>query len=243
LKQETKNTGGLQMKYKQNYKIMQITENTLVVGVDIAKDKHYARAFDWRGIELDKVINFNTNKCGFQMFIEWIKKVAMKNNKNKIVVGLEPTGHYWFTFAQRIVDEGYMLVQVNPYHVKNSKEMDDNTPSKSDRKDPKTIAMLIKDGRYQIPYLPKEEYAEIRKANNLREEIVKDMGRIKNKVQRWIDTYFPEFSYVFVKWNGKTAMLTLKEITLPSRITNLNAEEILVIWRKEVKRGVGIKTS
>ncbi|MEN8905989.1 MAG: hypothetical protein ABF289_08540 [Clostridiales bacterium] len=41
-----------------------------------------------------------------------------------------------------------MLVQVNPYHVKNSEEMDDNTPSKNNRKYPKTIAMLIKDKRY-----------------------------------------------------------------------------------------------
>jgi len=46
------------MKYSQNFKIKQVTEKTLVVGVDIAKNKHYARAFDWRGIELGKTINF-----------------------------------------------------------------------------------------------------------------------------------------------------------------------------------------
>jgi transposase len=38
------------MKYNQNFKISQITNNTLVIGVDIAKKKHYARAFDYRGI-------------------------------------------------------------------------------------------------------------------------------------------------------------------------------------------------
>lgn len=30
-------------------------------------------------------------------------------------------------------------VHVNPHHVKKSKELDDNNPSKNDRKDPKTI--------------------------------------------------------------------------------------------------------
>ncbi|MBZ4687205.1 MAG: hypothetical protein JG764_838, partial [Clostridiales bacterium] len=54
------------MKYTQNFKIMQITERTLIVGVDIAKKKHYARAFDWRGIELSKVISFRTDKRGFR---------------------------------------------------------------------------------------------------------------------------------------------------------------------------------
>lgn len=49
------------MKYTQNEKIMQITENTLIIGVDIASDVHYARAFDYRGIELDKVIKFNND--------------------------------------------------------------------------------------------------------------------------------------------------------------------------------------
>lgn len=229
------------MKYKQNYKIMQITESTLVVGVDIAKSRHYARGFDWRGIELDKTISFKSNYNGFEYFIEWAKKVAEKNKKDKIIIGIEPTGHYWYTFGQKINEEGYMLVQVNPYHVKNTKELDDNTPSKSDRKDPKTIAMLMKDGRYQIPYLPKEEYAEIRKANNIREELIKNLGKIKNKIQRWIDTYFPEFMDVFARWDGKTAIITLEEITYPREIERLEAEEILEIWRKKIKRGVGIK--
>lgn len=39
------------MKYTQNDKILQITEETLVVGIDVASKVHYARAFDFRGIE------------------------------------------------------------------------------------------------------------------------------------------------------------------------------------------------
>ena len=36
-------------------------------------------------------------------------------------------------------------VPVNPHHVKKSKELDDNNPTKNDRKDPKDIAGLIND--------------------------------------------------------------------------------------------------
>ena len=43
------------MNYTQNEKIMSITERTLVIGIDIAKQFQYARAFDYRGIELSKV--------------------------------------------------------------------------------------------------------------------------------------------------------------------------------------------
>lgn len=229
------------MKYKQNFKIMQITDETLVIGVDIAKKVHFARAFDWRGIEVDKTINFKASSSGFTEFLEWARKTAEKNKKNKIVVGIEPTGHYWYTFAQTVMAEGVMLVQVNPFHVKNTKELDDNTPSKSDRKDPKTIAMLVKDGRYQIPYMPKGNYAELRKTNNLREEWLKKMWSIKNKVQRWLDIHFPELLDVFSTWEGKTGVITLERMGLPTKITEYTAEEILTIWREEVKRGVGIK--
>jgi transposase len=40
------------MKHTQNEKIMQIKVETLVVGIDIGKSTHYARAFDYRGVLL-----------------------------------------------------------------------------------------------------------------------------------------------------------------------------------------------
>ena len=229
------------MKYNQNFKISQITNNTLVIGVDIAKKKHYARAFDYRGIELDKVFTFKATSSGFENFIEWSEGIAKRHGKRKIIVGIEPTGHYWYTFGQAIMDKGLMLVQVNPYHVKRSKELDDNTPSKSDYKDPKTIAFLVKDGRYQIPYMPEGKYAELRKANNLREEWVQKIIIVKNKITRWLDIHFPEFQNVFSSWEGKTALMTLEKIALPEEIAQQTAKQILCLWRQEVKRGVGIK--
>jgi transposase len=229
------------MKYKQNFRIMQITDKTLVIGVDISKKVHYARTFDWRGVELDKTINFKANSTGFKEFKEWVYKVSEANDKEKFVVGFEPTGHYWYTFAQAIQTEGFMTVQVNPCHVKKAKELDDNSPGKSDHKDPKTIAMLVKDGRYRIPYIPKGKYAELRKANNIREEWLEKMLSIKNKVQRWLDTFFPEFTQVFSSWEGKTALITLEKLGLPEKIASYTADEIVSIWREKVKRAVGIK--
>ena len=46
------------MNYKQNKKISQLTDKTLIVGVDIAKNKHVARAQDFRGIEFGKPLYF-----------------------------------------------------------------------------------------------------------------------------------------------------------------------------------------
>lgn len=59
-----------------------------------------------------------------------------------------PTGHYWFTLGKPLQDNGMKAVHVNLHHVKKSKELDDNNPSKNDRKDPKTIVALVNEGRF-----------------------------------------------------------------------------------------------
>lgn len=60
------------MHYTQNQKIEQVTEATLVVGVDIGSRKQYARAFDWRGVELGHVFSFMDCRDGYELFLKWI---------------------------------------------------------------------------------------------------------------------------------------------------------------------------
>lgn len=153
----------------QNAKIETIKEKTLVVGIDVGSETHYARAFDWRGYEYSKkAFPFSNTEAGFVSFLEWMQDIAKDNGKEELVPGMEPTGHYWFDLGKFLQDKGIKPVLVNPYHVKQSKELDDNNPSKNDRKDPKVIAGLIKDGRFIYPYLPEGVYAELRSASNLR---------------------------------------------------------------------------
>jgi hypothetical protein len=53
------------MKYTQNERIMQITEKTLIVGIDVGSETHYARAFNFRGLEYGKLLKFNNDAEGF----------------------------------------------------------------------------------------------------------------------------------------------------------------------------------
>lgn len=74
--------------------------------------------------------------------------MAKDTGKSRSIVGMEPTDYYWLNLGHFLKDEGIRFVLVNPFHVKRSKELDDNSPTKNDRKDPKTIAKLVIDGRY-----------------------------------------------------------------------------------------------
>ncbi len=58
----------------QNAKIEAITEKTLVLGIDVGSEMHYARAFDYRGIEYSKKpFKFSNTEAGFVTFKEWIR--------------------------------------------------------------------------------------------------------------------------------------------------------------------------
>ncbi|MCK9222028.1 MAG: IS110 family transposase [Limnochordia bacterium] len=66
---------------------------------------------------------------------------------------METTGYYWYNLAQYIIEHDMKVFPANPYHVRCAGELDDDSPTKNDRKDPKTIAVLVKGGRYLVPYI------------------------------------------------------------------------------------------
>lgn len=229
------------MNYKQNEKIMQVTEKTLVVGVDIAKETQYSRVFNYRGLELGKVFSFSNDLAGFEGFKKWIDEIMEANGFDNVIIGMEPTGHYWFNLSEYCKNNKLTIVLVNPFHVKRSKELDDNSPTKNDRKDPKTIAKLVIDGRFVETYMPTGIYAELRGVVRMYDHVTGCKSVVENKIQQWLDNYFPEFTKVFGNWDCKSGMITLREFPLPSIIIELGEIKVLEIWKKEIKQGVGKK--
>ena len=127
-------------KFAKNDKLSFITDDMLIVGCDIGSETHYIRAIDIRGRELSrKAFEFSNTAEGFEAAKVWMLELAVQNRKSQIVLGLEPTGHYWFTLAAWLITAGISVVQVNPYAVKQSKEIEDNSQLKDDRKDPIAI--------------------------------------------------------------------------------------------------------
>ena len=121
------------MNSTQNKKIAQVKETTMIVGIDVGSEKHYFRAFNWRGIELtQKPVSFSNSMEGYDSFFNTITELMQKNNLEEAMVGIEPTGHYWFDLGQFMNGKNIRFVMVNPHHVHKTKELDDNSPSKSE---------------------------------------------------------------------------------------------------------------
>ena len=230
------------MNSTQNKKLNQVTEDMLLIGADIGENTHFARACDWRGVEISRrAFKFKNSRKGFETFLAWTVEMQKKGGKKKLLVGCEPTGCYWFTFQHYLKQHGIRLALVNPFSVNRSKELDDNSPEKDDEKDPKTIIGLMKDGRFCDPYVPEGIYAEIREAQNCRDQIIKQHVRLSNQIQGWLQEYFPEYLECYKKFDSESGMLLLRHAALPKDIVALGAEGINQIWRDAKLRAVGIK--
>ena len=227
-------------KFDKNAKISFISDDMLILGCDIGSDTHYARAIDSRGRELSKgAFAFHNSSEGFGNMKSWALELAARNDKRQIVLGLEPTGHYWYCTAAWMVANGISVVQVNPHAVRRTKEVEDNSQEKNDRKDPKVIANLVKDGNYGMPYLPEGLYAELRKLSMLKDQLTEDRIRSINRLHREMKIYFPEYKDAFGKVDGLFCMEILKKAPFPEDILELGEEGLRNIWKEARLKGCG----
>ena len=227
-------------KFDKNKKLSFISDDMLILGCDVGSETHYVRAIDTRGRELSKsAYSFNNNQEGFRSAKEWAVRIAAEHDKGQIVLGLEPTGHYWFCLATWMIANGISVVQVNPYAVKQTKEVEDNSQLKDDRKDPKLIANLVKDGNFGMPYLPEKIYAELRRLSMFRDQLNEDRIRTINRMHREMKIYFPEYKEALGKVDGAFSLELLKEAPFPDELTALGEEGIRQIWHAAKLRGRG----
>ena len=230
------------MTKSQNLKFNAIENTDAIVGIDIAKNVHWAGIILPNGKEIKKSFSFHNNRKGFESLVETVKKVLTMLNFKKAIIGMEPTGHYWKSCARYLKKiEWIKVVTVNPYHVKNAKEFDDNCQTKNDKKDCMTIARLIKDARFFEPYLPEGIWAELRNLSNTRAELVEKQSAVKNRLIATMDEYFPEYTKVFKKILSRTSEEILKECPFPEDIKSKGKEELLKHIKKTVKRGYSKK--
>lgn len=216
-------------------------ERTLPVGVDIAKKTHWARTVDLVGLEVSKAFSFENTEDGFRCLLARLAERLEKCAATRAVVAMEPTGHYWKSLARYLQDAGVMVVLVNPYHVKRQKETEDNSPTKSDRKDAKVIADLARQGKFLSCLLPDGVFAELRVLHQTRQEQKRKLHAGLNLLHAILDEYFPEFCTVFQDPLKMTAMAVLLQAPFPQDLIQLSMAELTAMLKVASNRKVGQK--
>ncbi|MEP9409781.1 IS110 family transposase, partial [Peribacillus frigoritolerans] len=229
------------MQDKQNQLIERISDNHLVVGVDIAQQLHVARAVNFRGIVVGDPLTFENSEDGFASLLKWIDKLQRLNKLEAAIVGMEPTGHYWINLSKWLFKQGIEVVTVNPHLVKRNKENRDNTQSKSDKKDALVIADMVKNGYYSFVRDTSESFEILRVLMSNRDVVVKRLVSTINQLNRWVDIVFPELRQVFKDITGKGAIATLRLFPSPMELRSLKPDDVVSGWKSIMKRQPGLR--
>ena len=228
------------MKGLRAQRVRRVKEGTLIATVDIGitSNTGYCTTLDGRDT---KSFRFNNTKEGFEKF--WCMTLASKNRFgcDEVLVGYESTGPYAEPLVHYLAHKQIKIVQVNPMHTKKMKEVNDNSPLKTDDKDPRVIADIIRLGRALTVVVPEGDAAYLRRLNNARERHVREQTALLNQLQQLVFLIFPEFKTVLKNMKGKTAQYILKRYSTPERIGTLSKEALGEEMRKRSMGKFGIK--
>ena len=220
--------------------VKMVREGTLIATVDIGLTSNtgYCTTLDGRDI---KSFRFDNIKEGFEKLWHMIVASKKRFGCDEVLVGYESTGPYAEPLVHYLANKPVKIVQVNPMHTKKMKEVNDNSPLKTDDKDPRVIADIIRLGRALTIVVPEGDSANLRRLNNARERHVGEQTALLNQLQQLVFIIFPEFKTVLKNMKGKTAQHILKRYTTPERIGTLSKEALGEEMRKRSMGKFGIK--
>ncbi len=219
------------MKKAGTGKIGRVKEDTLIVTIDIGLEMNrgYCTTPDGRDI---KPFRFDNTRAGLDRL--WSMIVVNKNRFgcNEVIVGYESTGPYGEPLSHYLAKKPVMVVQVNPMHTKRIKEINDNSPLKTDDKDPRVLADIILLGHSLSVVIPEGDAAYLRRLNNSRERHVGERTALLNQLQQLVFLLFPEFRTVIKDIQVKTALYILNKYLTPEIIGGLKKEALGEEMRK-----------
>jgi transposase len=179
--------------FRQLKKEIRGSSEHMVVGIDIAKDRHTAFFGSAMGKTLLKRLAFDNTKEGFDKLLFHVDTISSQYLLKKIVFGMEPTADYHKPLGEYLIRQGHMVVLVAGTAVKKNRELLDGRWDKHDLKDAANVADLITQGKCLFYEFPSTSLTELRNLLSLKKKLKKQEHayrvRIRNHV---IAQYFPE---------------------------------------------------
>ena len=165
----------------------------ILVGIDVAKDKHECFIQTVDGKVLYKAFSFANNYEGFE---ELYAKI-LSCNDSEIRVGLEATGHYSYNLLGFLLSKELATFVFNPLQTNQFRKSLSLRKTKTDKVDAKTIALMLttesNDKAYSLQAYQNEE---LKSLTRYRFDKVNQRSKLKQSLSRLITLLFPELESV-----------------------------------------------
>ena len=165
----------------------------LIVGIDIAKDRHYAFFGTATGKTLLRRLVFSNDHEGFRKLLDQAEALRVQHGLKKVVYGMEPTANYHKPLGEYLIGLGRTVVLVSGVTVKRNRETLDGRWDKHDIKDSANVADLISQGKCLYYEHPSAELRGLRGLLSLKRRLKKQEHGYKVRIRNHlIAQYFPE---------------------------------------------------
>ena len=163
----------------------------VLVGIDVAKDKHDCFIMSSEGEVLANVFTISNSMDGFVRLLQTIQ--ACSETQDKIKVGLEATGHYSYNILGFLLDSGLDTYVLNPLHTNLYRKSLSLRKTKTDRVDARTIAAMLMSDASLKPYTDTAYHnEELKSLTRYRFDKVKERAKLKSSIARLVNILFPE---------------------------------------------------
>jgi transposase len=169
---------------------VKIDNSMVIAAIDLAKEKNVAYARRVQGNEM-KPIHFGHTRKEYQRLYDTVMRFAHEQGCEKVIMSVESTSVYGIPLSHFLIYKPIKLVLVNTYHTKKAKEIADNTPGKTDKKDTKVMADLVQLGRFLSLVIPEGVAADLRHLVHARERALGQLNRLFNQLHDLIFLVFP----------------------------------------------------
>ena len=195
----------------------------LVVGLDIAKERHNAFFGTAAGKTLHKGMFFDNTYDGFQKLLIQTDALKVQHGLRKMVFGLEPTANYHKPLGEYLIKGGHLVVLVAAAATSKNRELLDGRWDKHDTKDAANIADLISQGKCLYYDCPGEDLLSLRGLLSLKKRLKKEEHGLRVRIRnQLLAQYFPEMDQHF----GSLASLGVVQRCLdPSLISIMEYDE------------------
>lgn len=202
-----------------------ISSDTLITAIDLGKVKNVAYCRKVNGQDL-KIGSFEHNRMDYQRVFDQIMRFSKEQKCSNVVICMESTSVYGIPLQHFLMYKQVTLVSVNPFHTKRAKEITDNSPNKSDEKDPRVMADIVQLGRFLSVVIPEGVSADLRQLIHARERAMLRLDRLYNQLHELTFELFPEFLNVLKDLRTQTALNLLKHYSNPIDIVSLGIEDL-----------------
>jgi len=208
----------------------------LLIGVDISKTKHDA-CIGIKNEVIQRKLTFAHSREGFQMFEKAIRKNMFKAKCRRVLIGMEPSGIYWYALYERLRSCGYGVCLVNCQAVSNNRKTMPDGVNKTDEKDAYSIFDLLAQGKFLLPVQRDPELMAAYRMMQRHMALKKRISRLRNQLRQAIHLAFPELNPLIKDLTLPTSLRFLKANPTPRSIRYNGCRRFMEKWRPRWRCG------